>query len=220
MSHSRKLPGVLLLAALFLFVSIPALGAVAGDPADPPAEELLADRDFPPADTEQPGETGVEVRDAGTSMWDAVKALTIVLGLILLAGWLLRRFGRMAGIPVTSDRMRVIAALPLKGANSLYLVEMDGQELLVGVADGQINLLKELTAVDQTPENPPEESQTGIESGTIEVNKDVSKRKDFSESLKTSIQRQEMENQAKRSESLKDKLSGLIDKSKSLGDLD
>jgi len=220
MSHSSKWPGVLLLAFLMLFVSLPAHAAAGDDATDPPAAGLKSAQPFNPEEGSVSPGNGLPGTSTGTSLAEVLLTTAVVVVLILLAGWGLKKYGRLTGIPMAGERMRVIAALPLKGPNSLYIVEVDGVEMLVGIADGQIGLLKELNPGAVPAENPPAGPQSGIESDTIEVNTDESKRKDFSESLKTSIQRQEMENQAKRSESLKDKLSGLIDKSKSLGDLD
>jgi flagellar biosynthetic protein FliO len=70
----------------------------------------------------------------------------VVLGLIGLASWALRRwavgrrplFGRQGG------RMRSIERLSLDTRRSLHLVEVDGETLLISASEHSVTLLKEL----------------------------------------------------------------------------
>ncbi|MDF2181358.1 flagellar biosynthetic protein FliO [Neptuniibacter sp. CAU 1671] len=69
-----------------------------------------------------------------------VFGLGLVLGMILLLAWLVRRF---SGFTPMSRQMRVLAVLPLSTREKVVLVEVGGQQLLLGVAPGRVNLIKE-----------------------------------------------------------------------------
>jgi flagellar protein FliO/FliZ len=73
-----------------------------------------------------------------------VAALVFVLALIGLFGFLLRRFGPNAGLPVqrrgTQRRLGVVEVLPLDARRRLVLVKRDGVEhlLLLGMGDDKV----------------------------------------------------------------------------------
>lgn len=71
----------------------------------------------------------------------AALSLALVLGMIVLCAWLLRRFGgpRLA----TSQRLQVLASVPLGQRERLALVDVDGERLLIGVAPGRVELLRD-----------------------------------------------------------------------------
>ncbi len=69
-----------------------------------------------------------------------VFGLGLVLGMILLLAWLVRRF---SGFTPMSRQMRVLAVLPLSTREKVVLVEVGEQQLLLGVAPGRVNLIKE-----------------------------------------------------------------------------
>ena len=62
-----------------------------------------------------------------------------MVGLILLLGWLVRRY---SGLPGQNKALRVIASLPLSPREKLVLVQAGEQQLLLGVAPGRVNLLQ------------------------------------------------------------------------------
>ncbi|WP_419415029.1 flagellar biosynthetic protein FliO [Pontibacter sp. JAM-7] len=64
--------------------------------------------------------------------------LGLVLGMILLLGWLVKRF---SGLAPMNRQMRVLAVLPLSSREKAVLVEVGKQQLLLGVAPGRVNLL-------------------------------------------------------------------------------
>ncbi|MGI9420163.1 MAG: flagellar biosynthetic protein FliO [Geminicoccaceae bacterium] len=63
-------------------------------------------------------------------------ALAVVLGLIMLFAWIIRRFrlGGLAGSALGSGRLEVIETLPIDGRQRLVLIRCDDHEhlLLVG----------------------------------------------------------------------------------------
>ncbi len=64
--------------------------------------------------------------------------LALVIGVILLLAWLMRRFG---GAGFSASGMKVIATLPLSARERVVLVEAGDKQLLLGVAPGRVNLL-------------------------------------------------------------------------------
>jgi flagellar protein FliO/FliZ len=81
---------------------------------------------------------------AGDNYIRFVAALVFVLALIGLFGFLLRRFGPNAGLPVqrrgTQRRLGVVEVLPLDARRRLVLVKRDGVEhlLLLGMGDDRV----------------------------------------------------------------------------------
>jgi flagellar protein FliO/FliZ len=76
----------------------------------------------------------------------AAQALA-VLAVIAALAWLFTRFvGPRLGLRGRGARMRVVERLHLEPRRSLYIVEVDGESLLVGVADGAVNLVAMLGA--------------------------------------------------------------------------
>ncbi len=65
--------------------------------------------------------------------------LIVVLGLIFVLGYLLRRVGPMA--PQGGQHIRIISSYPLGPRDRLALVEVGGQQLLLGISPGRISNL-------------------------------------------------------------------------------
>jgi len=84
--------------------------------------------------------------DAGTGLGLLVVETVAILAVIAAAAWLFVRFAapRLRGVKGHRSRMRLLERLPLEPRRSLYVVEVDGAPLLIGVADGSVRLLKEL----------------------------------------------------------------------------
>lgn len=72
------------------------------------------------------------------SLIQLILGLGLVIGLILLLAWLVRRMG---GAGFAGSGMKVIATLPLSARERVVLVEAGGKQLLLGVAPGQVTLL-------------------------------------------------------------------------------
>lgn len=72
-------------------------------------------------------------------LWQVMLGLLFVLAMIFAIAWLVRRFG--AGTLLHSAHMRVIGSLPLGARERAVLVEVGGQQLLLGVAPGRVSSL-------------------------------------------------------------------------------
>jgi flagellar biosynthetic protein FliO len=80
----------------------------------------------------------------------------VALGVIALVAWAMVRFGgprllRHRG----ASRMKIVERLSLDSRRALFIVEVDGETLLLGVADNSVVLLK---GPDTTGENPSNEA--------------------------------------------------------------
>jgi flagellar biosynthetic protein FliO len=70
-----------------------------------------------------------------------------VLVLIGAMAWAFVRFvAPRMGMRAGRSRMKILERLPLEPRRSLYLVEVDGKSILVGVSEGSIRLLREVQA--------------------------------------------------------------------------
>ena len=74
----------------------------------------------------------------------ALVGLILVLGLILGLAWLLKRLpGAGLGLRAT-DQLRVVTSLSIGTKERLLVVEVGGEQLLIGVTAGAINTLHRL----------------------------------------------------------------------------
>lgn len=109
---------------------------------------------------DQSGSIGEEPEETGG--WEAIfqmlAALAIVLGLIALAAYLLRRYGKAAGLAPSGrgDAIRIVTTKMLGSRRSLMLVRVRGQTLLLGVTPQAINCLTEIHEIEGEWAQPPE----------------------------------------------------------------
>ncbi len=82
------------------------------------------------------GETG---GSAATQLLNVAFSLLLIIGLILTLAWLLRRFGQ--GNFLNQQAMKIVASMPLGTRERLLVVEVGGQQLLLGVTAHQISTL-------------------------------------------------------------------------------
>ena len=73
------------------------------------------------------------------SMFGAVLALLLVLALIVGLGWLLKRLPGSGFRP--PEGMKLVASLSLGARERVVVVEVNGQQLLLGVSAGGISTL-------------------------------------------------------------------------------
>ncbi len=70
------------------------------------------------------------------SIMQMLLGLLLVVGLILLLAWLLRRF---TGLQGQHRAMQVVASLPLSAREKLVLVQVGDKQVLLGVAPGRVS---------------------------------------------------------------------------------
>lgn len=86
---------------------------------------------------------------AGAPAAPSVAISQVVLGLLLVVGtifalaWLSRRLG--GALPGNGRNMKILGVLPLGTKEKIVLVEVGGQQLMLGVTPGQINTLQVFT---------------------------------------------------------------------------
>ncbi len=89
-------------------------------------------------------------------------SLVVVIGLIALLAWLLRR-GSLGALGLTPGRVKgpvtVEAAVPLGERRSLMIVAVEGRRLLLGLTPGQVSLVTELDAASAA--SPRDSSRFG-----------------------------------------------------------
>jgi flagellar protein FliO/FliZ len=71
-------------------------------------------------------------------------ALLLILAIIIIAAWAARKY--LHFLPKSSgkgDEIQILSIRALGPKRSVYLLEVEGQKILVGASDGGINLLKE-----------------------------------------------------------------------------
>ena len=92
---------------------------------------------------------------AASDILQALLGLVIVVGIILLGAWLLRRVVhlQMPG----AGAMRILGGLPLGARERIVLVQVGQEQLVIGVAPGRIQTLHVLAEplVLQTSEKSP-----------------------------------------------------------------
>lgn len=103
----------------------------------------------------QDGETAKAPVDAptgaGTHLFNVALGLVLIVVLILVLAWFLRRFGQ--GGAFNSKSMKILATLPLGTRERLVVVDVGGQQILLGVTSSEITSLH----VFETPVIDPDQ---------------------------------------------------------------
>lgn len=133
---------------------------VLGIAASIPAE--AAPPDAPKAPTESPtqkddvGDRPIPRRDGpttfGKGIWEWVNlllGLLVVVGLIFLARYLLRRFGAQGRPTGASKVIEVLARSPLTSKHQLFLVRMSERLVLLGCGPQGLTALSEVTEPEE-----------------------------------------------------------------------
>lgn len=76
---------------------------------------------------------------SGGQVFTVIAGLIFVLALVFGCGWLVKRFSGMPS--ARTGAIKVISVLPVGSRERLALVEVGGQQLLLGVTAQQINTL-------------------------------------------------------------------------------
>jgi len=85
-------------------------------------------------------------------MAEQILAVSLVLGLLILSLWFLRRKGlakfhlAAGGRRSAPGRIQLVDRKPLTASHSLHLVEVDGRLILIGVSPGSCQALHSFAA--------------------------------------------------------------------------
>ncbi|EPJ51625.1 MAG: hypothetical protein OFPI_16900 [Osedax symbiont Rs2] len=80
--------------------------------------------------------------DMGASVMQMALGLVFVLGIIFLLAWLMRR---VTGIQGSKQHIKILSAINVGTRERAVLVEVAGEQLLLGVASGHVSLLHKIT---------------------------------------------------------------------------
>jgi len=90
--------------------------------------------------------SAVEKESAMSTLANMLGGLIVVLILIFVLAYIVRRFNL---VPASSNVLKVVAATSLGQREKVVLVEVDGQQYLLGVTPQQVSLIDKLeTAVN------------------------------------------------------------------------
>jgi len=91
--------------------------------------------------------SAVEKDSAMSTLANMLGGLILVLILIFVLAYIVRRFNL---VPASSNVLKVVAATSLGQREKVVLVEVDGQQYLLGVTPQQVNLIDKLETVVNT----------------------------------------------------------------------
>jgi len=91
-----------------------------------------------------------EATDVAASLGQMLLGLGVVVGLLLVTLWLLKRVAAPRG---AASAVKVLGAAPVGPRERVVLVEVAGKVLVLGVAPGRVNTLHTLDAA-QLPAQP------------------------------------------------------------------
>jgi flagellar protein FliO/FliZ len=91
--------------------------------------------------------------DVGLAGIKMAAALFIILALIFIGFYLLRRFGSKAGLPFGRGKLNMVASLGLGPKKNVVVVRFLNKYLVLGVTETQINKLMEMDADHETEQD-------------------------------------------------------------------
>ncbi len=140
----------LVFAAMLLAVVVHASADVKTPPAGPTTQKLDSDRSNRELENKQISDSPKENGDGGGYEWlQTLGALGIVIGLIFLTRWGLRRIGLVRHLGGRNNVLQVLATTSLSPRHQMFLVRMGGRVVLVGSGPGGLARLAEVTDPDE-----------------------------------------------------------------------
>lgn len=119
---------------------------------------LLAQSCFVFAETKiDASEIGGSVTQPSEYFGQIVISLVLVLLIIFVSAWLLRRYGRFPG--VAEGNLKVLGALSVGQRERILLLQVGNEQLLVGVTTSRITRLHQLEEPVEVKDNVPVSSQ-------------------------------------------------------------
>ncbi|RXJ72922.1 flagellar biosynthetic protein FliO [Veronia nyctiphanis] len=90
---------------------------------------------------------------ADLNLGTTLVSLLLVIGLILALSWIVKRL-KMPGLPNGQSGMRVISQLAVGQKERVLVVEVNKEQVMIGVTSQQITLLKTLNEPMDVPPPP------------------------------------------------------------------
>ncbi len=100
--------------------------------------------------------TGEGVMQPSDYFLQILLSLVLVIGIIFVSAWLLRRYGRFPG--VANGKLKVVGALSVGQRERILLLQVGEEQLLVGVTSSRISTLHRLEQPIEV-ETPGENSE-------------------------------------------------------------
>jgi flagellar biosynthetic protein FliO len=119
----------------------------------------------PAAGAAAPGPAAMPAGSPTASLLQTLFALVLVLAVLGLLAWFLKRYGPRAGAGTAN--LRVVGSLSLGGRERLLVVEIGNQWVVVGASPGRVNALATMPKQDEpadggnatpAPQAPPANS--------------------------------------------------------------
>lgn len=153
----------LFLSSLFLVAGTSYADAIDTESTEAPA---VVDQPVVPEATsdvrpveKKPAQETVKI-NSSTHLASVAMGLVLIVGLILILGWFLRRFNQ--GGLFHNSSIKILATLPLGTRERLAVIDVGGQQLLLGITATQINTLHVFNEpVIQPGDNTPAASDFG-----------------------------------------------------------
>ena len=98
-------------------------------------------------------ELGTAVAQPSEHFGQIILSLVLVLLIIFLSAWLLRRYSRFPG--VADGNLKVIGALSVGQREKILLLQVGEEQVLVGVTSTQITTLHQLEEMVEVKDNAP-----------------------------------------------------------------
>lgn len=112
---------------------------------------------FAMAETKTTASVGEGVAQPSEYFGQIVFSLVLVLLIIFISAWLLRRYGRFPG--VAEGNLKVLGALSVGQRERILLLQVGGEQILVGVTTSRISRLHQLEVPVEVKDNVPVSSQ-------------------------------------------------------------
>lgn len=109
------------------------------------------------ADTTASSTIGEGVTQPSEYFGQIVLSLVLVLLIIFISAWLLRRYGRFPG--VAEGNLKVLGALSVGQRERILLLQVGEDQILVGVTSSRISRLHQLEVPVEVKDNVPVTSQ-------------------------------------------------------------
>lgn len=109
------------------------------------------------ADTMASSTIGEGVTQPSEYFGQIVLSLVLVLLIIFISAWLLRRYGRFPG--VAEGNLKVLGALSVGQRERILLLQVGEDQILVGVTSSRISRLHQLEVPVEVKDNVPVTSQ-------------------------------------------------------------